>query len=65
MGHFGGQEHGGHAPANVISKGDYYIMKGLVPACELGIVACNRGQRCLSQFKENTIQYNIIKHNIL
>lgn len=26
MGHFGGQEHGGHAPPNVISKGDYYIM---------------------------------------
>ncbi|CAK9001207.1 unnamed protein product [Durusdinium trenchii] len=44
MGHFGGQQEGGHAPQNVISKGDYYIMtKGLVPACELGIVACNRG----------------------
>ena len=26
MGHFGGQQEGGHAPANVISKGDYYIM---------------------------------------
>lgn len=43
MAHFGGQKEGGHAPANVVSKGDYYIMKGLVPACELGIIACNRG----------------------
>jgi len=43
MGHFGGQQEGGHAPANVISKGDYYIMKAMVPACELGIIACNRG----------------------
>ncbi|CAJ1335036.1 unnamed protein product [Effrenium voratum] len=43
MAHFGGQKEGGHAPANVVSKGDYYIMKGLVPICELGIVACNRG----------------------
>ena len=26
MAHFGGQKEGGHAPANVVSKGDYYIM---------------------------------------
>eukprot|EP00929_Paragymnodinium_shiwhaense_P029485 TRINITY_DN1687_c0_g3_i1.p1 TRINITY_DN1687_c0_g3~~TRINITY_DN1687_c0_g3_i1.p1 ORF type:complete len:499 (+),score=125.32 TRINITY_DN1687_c0_g3_i1:52-1548(+) len=43
MGHTGGQAEGGHAPAGVISKGDYVIMKGLVPACELGIAACNKG----------------------
>jgi len=43
MGHFGGQKEGGHAPANVISKGDYYIQKAMLPACELGIAACNRG----------------------
>mmetsp|Transcript_29507 Transcript_29507/g.68033 ORF Transcript_29507/g.68033 Transcript_29507/m.68033 type:complete len:491 (-) Transcript_29507:49-1521(-) len=43
MGHTGGQKEGGHAPANVISPGDYAIMEGLVPACLLGIAACNRG----------------------
>lgn len=33
MAHFGGQQEGGHAPANVVSKGDYYIMM-------LGIAWC-------------------------
>lgn len=39
MGHFGGQQEGGHAPQNVISKGDYYIMTlrrggGGCPECD-------------------------------
>ena len=34
MGHFGGQQEGGHAPANVISKGDYYIMS----FCQIGLL---------------------------
>ena len=44
MGHFGGRSEGGHAPAGVLSEGDYIIMKGLLPACELGINKCNQGQ---------------------
>lgn len=44
MGHTGGQAEGGHAPSGVLSEGDYIIMKGLTPACELGINQCNKGQ---------------------
>eukprot|EP00940_MAST-03C_sp_MAST-3C-sp2_P003052 g3052.t1 len=44
MGHTGGQSEGGHAPSGVISEGDYLIMKGLEPACLLGIEQCNKGQ---------------------
>ena len=44
MGHTGGRAEGGHAPSGVLSEGDYIIMKGLLPACELGIAQCNKGQ---------------------
>jgi len=43
MARFGGQKQGGHAPANVVTRGAYYTMMATLPACELGIAACNRG----------------------
>lgn len=43
MGTTGAQAEGGHAPSGVINPKEGTLMKIMVPACILGIQACNKG----------------------
>mmetsp|Transcript_88873 Transcript_88873/g.167471 ORF Transcript_88873/g.167471 Transcript_88873/m.167471 type:complete len:486 (-) Transcript_88873:133-1590(-) len=43
MGTTGARAEGGHAPSGVINPKEGLVMKAMVPACILGIQACNHG----------------------